>query len=625
MKNDRRKVNWGACTVVVLAVLLTGGGASADDVLPLNISLGERAFPLDNAGLFEAQVSNYHASIRSFRLMDEQFLQKQKESLKTSPRPPDAKLAAGPLDLVTTWDAQYFPFAVHFEELDGAPEIRRTVQSDPRHPEVKGDFWSIFAGDPVFTLVEQTDTKVRLVWPDPSTDDSTLFIERTWRITGDYQLDGNVRLVNLGDREVTGRLRMILSGWESLANSGGGGCGMMMAAPPDTRQVLCMVGEELNEEEQRDLVGAETGLGTGASFLGITSRYFLTAAIPRGDIPVQCLGAGDAVGSFAAILQWDRFRLKEASDVCLPDWVQARGPLDGRIPCSEAEKQLQLRGAYDVAALSTAYSRAVARASSEVERDGLEKAKNALLPGRSKEFPFTAFIGPKFIDELEKVGSGLDETIDFWVLGFLCRPMLWILRTSYDLIPSYGLAIILLTLIVKLITLYPTQKSMKQMKRMGDLKPKMDEIREKFKDDKTKMNQAMMDMYKREKVNPLGGCLPMLLQMPIWIALYRTIYGAVDLYQMPLFLWIHDLSSPDPYYVMPVLMGALMFLQQKMTPTMGDQTQAKVMMYMMPIMFTVFMWFLPSGLVFYILVNTLLAIGHQWYVRRPTKAAAGTA
>jgi len=217
---------------------------------------------------------------------------------------------------------------------------------------------------------------------------------------------------------------------------------------------------------------------------------------------------------------------------------------------------------------------------------------------------------------------GLDDTIDFWVLGFLCKPMLWLLRQSYAVIPSWGVAIIVLTLLVKVLTLYPTHQSMVQMRRMAELKPKMDAIREQFKDDKAKMNQALMDLYKREKVNPLGGCLPMLLQMPIWIALYRTIYGAVDLYQAPLFLWVDDLSAPDPYFVMPIVLGALMFLQQKMTPTMGDQTQAKIMQWMMPIMFTAFMLFLPSGLVFYILVNTLLSIAQQWYIRRPKAAPA---
>ena len=190
------------------------------------------------------------------------------------------------------------------------------------------------------------------------------------------------------------------------------------------------------------------------------------------------------------------------------------------------------------------------------------------------------------------------------------------MRLSYSVVPSWGLAIVFLTLIVKLLTLYWTQKSMTSMKKMADLRPKIEALKEKYGDDKVKLNEATMALYKQEKINPLGGCLPMLLQMPIWIALYRTIYGAVDLYQAPLFLWIKDLSAHDPYFVMPVLLGVLMFVQQKLQPTAGDPTQAKMMLWMMPIMFTSFMLFLPSGLVFYILVNTILSVIHQQVVNR---------
>ena len=156
---------------------------------------------------------------------------------------------------------------------------------------------------------------------------------------------------------------------------------------------------------------------------------------------------------------------------------------------------------------------------------------------------------------LKAVHPNLDDTIDFWIVGFLAKPMLWLLRGSYSVVPNWCVAILFLTLIVKLLTLYWSQKSILSMRRMQQLKPKLDELRERFKDDKTKLNQETMALYKREKVNPLGGCLPMLLQMPIWIALYRTIYGAVDLYHAPLFLWIDDMSAHDPYFVMPILLG----------------------------------------------------------------------
>jgi YidC/Oxa1 family membrane protein insertase len=276
--------------------------------------------------------------------------------------------------------------------------------------------------------------------------------------------------------------------------------------------------------------------------------------------------------------------------------------------CSEAAKILGLKGNEDVITIDA------------VSIGGLgdkgATAKSALLGRKIREFKYKAFVGPKDIDALKSAAPGLDDTIDFWVLGFLAKPMLWLMRLSYSVVPSWGLAIVFLTLIVKLLTLYWTQKSMTSMKKMADLRPKIEALKEKYGDDKVKLNEATMALYKQEKINPLGGCLPMLLQMPIWIALYRTIYGAVDLYQAPLFLWIKDLSAHDPYFVMPVLLGVLMFVQQKLQPTAGDPTQAKMMLWMMPIMFTSFMLFLPSGLVFYILVNTILSVIHQQVVNR---------
>ncbi len=609
--------------VALAAGLVVGSGwhprAAAEEPPPIRPDLGEEVWTLDNPGVFRVQVSSYHAAIRSFLLLHEQFQQEERPAPAVIPSPPDFKRAAGPKDMVSTWDAPLFPFSFHFEELQGAPRLRRTLKSDPRHPEVEGDFWSLYARDPVYAIVSGDDRSVTLVWPDPATDRSTLFIERTWRMAGpdaaqgsQYVLESRVRLWNVGPEEVRGRPRLVLSAWEDLSRHPGGTCGAMFAAPLDVLEVACGAAGSVTQKAHKDVIGGEQGLGVGASFVGVNSRYFLTAAIPAEDAGTQCLAAADRSGTVAAVLQWENFVLRPGRDACLPDWLSGRPGFEGRPTCASARARLGLTEGADVIALGTAYARAVRAAASEDEKAVLEKARDSLMPGRVRDFAFRAFLGPKDLDELKAVGRGLDDTINFWVLGFLCKPMLWILRQSYNLVPSWGLAIIVLTLLVKLLTLYPTQKSML----------KIDEIRERFKDDKAKMNQAMMDLYKREKVNPLGGCLPMLLQMPIWIALYRTIYGAVDLYQAPLFLWVDDLSAPDPYFVLPLLLGGLMFLQQKMTPTMGDQTQARIMLWMMPIMFTAFMLFLPSGLVFYILVNTLLSIAHQWYIKRPRAATA---
>ncbi len=185
---------------------------------------------------------------------------------------------------------------------------------------------------------------------------------------------------------------------------------------------------------------------------------------------------------------------------------------------------------------------------------------------------------------------------------------------------NWGIAIILLTLVIKLLTLYWTQKSMRSMRAMQRLKPKIDLLREKFKDDKQRLNQETMALYKVHKVNPLGGCLPMVIQMPVWFALYRTLLNSVELYHSTFIPgWLNDLTSPDPYYILPVAMGIAMFGQQAITPQPLEGTQAKMMKYFMPIMFTVMMLQLPSGLTLYIFINTVLTMLHQYYMNKTDK------
>jgi YidC/Oxa1 family membrane protein insertase len=242
--------------------------------------------------------------------------------------------------------------------------------------------------------------------------------------------------------------------------------------------------------------------------------------------------------------------------------------------------------------------------------------------GKSITHAFTVFVGPKDLKIMDTVKGGADrethlgEAIEFGWFAILCRPMLWLMKIFYSWFGNWGLAIILLTIVVKLITLYWTQKSMRSMKEMQRLKPKIDALRTKFKDDKDRLNQEMMALYKLHKVNPLGGCLPMLIQMPIWFALYRTLGNAVELYHSRFVGWITDLTAPDPYYVLPIAMGISMYAQQAITPQPVEGTQAKVMKYFMPGMFTVMMLALPSGLTLYIFVNTVLTMIHQWYMNK---------
>jgi YidC/Oxa1 family membrane protein insertase len=262
-------------------------------------------------------------------------------------------------------------------------------------------------------------------------------------------------------------------------------------------------------------------------------------------------------------------------------------------------------------------------------RADLMFAPRTLKPGGTETYELRVFAGPKNVKLLDAVTvpgqePHLGEAVDFGWFAFIARPLLWILKFFQLGVRNWGLAIILLTIFVKLITLYWTQKSMRSMKDMAKLKPKISALQERFKDDKNRLNQEMMGLYKAHGVNPLSGCLPMLLQMPIWFALYSALQFSVELYGAPFVLWIRDLTAPDQYYVMPIVTGVLMFVQQKISPSPQDSQQAKMMMYMMPVMFTFFTLFVPSGLTLYILTNTLLSMAHQaWMNRGDALASAG--
>lgn len=217
------------------------------------------------------------------------------------------------------------------------------------------------------------------------------------------------------------------------------------------------------------------------------------------------------------------------------------------------------------------------------------------------------YVGPKDIHALEATGVGLGSAIDYGWFSIVAVPIIKVLKLFQSFTGNWGVSIILLTVLVKLLMNPLTVKGLKSMKGMQKIQPKLAELKEKYGDDKQRMNQETMALFKTHKVNPMGGCLPMVLQMPIYIALYKVLYNSIELYHAP-FLVYKDLAAPDPYFVMPVLLGIFMFLQQKMTPSpSADPTQKKMMMFM-PLMFTGFMLFLPMGLVLYILVNTVMTV-----------------
>ncbi|MFO1463032.1 MAG: membrane protein insertase YidC [bacterium] len=243
----------------------------------------------------------------------------------------------------------------------------------------------------------------------------------------------------------------------------------------------------------------------------------------------------------------------------------------------------------------------------------LQYAAEALAPGQARDYVFTLYLGPKDPALLKQFGEAqLDKAVDYGWFGFIALPILTVLKLFYSFLHNWGLAIIALTLLIKLLLHPLTRKSMASMKAMQALQPQLQKLREKYADDREQLNLQTMDLFKRHKVNPMGGCLPMVIQMPIYIALYKVLYNATDLYHAPFFGFYHDLSAPDPYYLLPILLGVFMVLQQKMTPsTSADPAQAKMMM-IMPVMFSLFMLFLPLGLVLYIFVNTVLTVVQQY-------------
>ena len=236
-------------------------------------------------------------------------------------------------------------------------------------------------------------------------------------------------------------------------------------------------------------------------------------------------------------------------------------------------------------------------------------------PGSRHQASFDFYVGPKYYDQLKDLGLSLQKSMDYGWFYFIAIPMLYILNFLNGIFHNYGIAIIILTIIVKVLTLPLTLKSMVSMKEMTKIQPKVLELREKFKNDPAKLNQATMDLYREHKVNPLSGCFPLLLQIPIFFALYKALLLSLELKGAPFFGWIVDLSAKDPYYITPIVMGITMFIQQKMTPTTADPMQQKIFLAM-PVIFTFLFINFQSGLVLYWLTNNVLSIIQQYIINK---------
>ena len=240
--------------------------------------------------------------------------------------------------------------------------------------------------------------------------------------------------------------------------------------------------------------------------------------------------------------------------------------------------------------------------------------------GSSHEFETRLYVGPKLQDQLEEVAPGLDYTVNYGIFTIFSKPLYWLLSNIHSVVGNWGWAILLLTVLIKLAFFKLTEAQYRSMARMRKLQPRIEQLKERYGDDKQRMSQAMMEMYKTEKVNPLGGCLPILVQIPIFIALYWVLLESVELRQAPFILWIDNLTARDPYFILPVLNAAFMMMTQRLTPTAGmDPMQRKIMQFM-PIGFSFMFAFFPAGLVLYWATNAGLSLAQQWYITKKIEA-----
>ena len=246
---------------------------------------------------------------------------------------------------------------------------------------------------------------------------------------------------------------------------------------------------------------------------------------------------------------------------------------------------------------------------------GLRSAAVTIPAGETGSLKTRFYAGPKLHEKVSKLAPGLDLTSDYGIFTVIARPIFWMLRQIHAVVGNWGWAIIILTIIIKALFYKLSETSYRSMANMRKLAPKLQALKDRVGDDKQKYQQAMMELYKKEKINPMAGCLPILIQIPVFISLYWVLLEAVELRQAPWILWIKDLSIKDPYFVLPILMGATMLIQQKLNPPPPDPMQAKIFMAL-PFVFTVFFAFFPAGLVLYWFVNSLLSITQQWIITR---------
>lgn len=563
-------------------------------------------------------ISPCHGGLRSVQLASPQFKVADRPVPAGAPSWAHAKFAAGPLDLVETWDARWDPFQLMPVEASVAMSQVRSVPDGAAL--AYKSLPELYKADPRWGVVDHDAKQVTLVWPDPARIASPLYFVQRFALTaqGGHGLALSVAVVQLGNQPVQFKWAHAVTSYQDPAVEGGG-LMAMFSAPPDLKGAGFGVGEDVRHHDAMGLASAdpdEREAVAKPAWYGTDSRYFLLAAAPEDGFTDQNQLSLRAVGNgvVEARLQTAALSLGAAAG-CMPAWVPALAR--GSAPsCEEAAAKLGLVG--ETTLLTKAQIDAAA---------SKDPAAAKLLQDRAlQQWQLALYTGPKDLDLLRPFGHDLEGAIDFGWFGMIAKPMVAVLNAGHGLTGSWPIAILLLTLLVKILLWPVTIKSIRSMKAMQKLKPELDAVKAELEAkakktgqsiDPNEMNRLTFELYKKHGVNPVGGCLPMLLQMPVYIALYRSINSSVQLFNQPLFGWIGDMTQKDPYYVLPLVLGAVMFAQQKVTPqTAGDPAQQKMMLYFMPVLFTLMMLQLPSGLTLYILINTVLSVAQTLIVQR---------
>ncbi len=549
----------------------------------------------------EWNLSPCRGGLQDIRLLDAQFKLEARPAVTGVASWAKDKFAAGPLDLVETWDARWDPFRDTLDEVKVAnlQLAVRTPGGQPGSQTVAAlavpSLEALAQIEPTWGVVAHSATEVQFVWPDPARVRSPIYLWKRVTPAGPdkpYLLHVELAVWNVGLAPAQYRLVHEITTYQDPTTADGGGMLAMFAGPPEHKGASFSFADTAERFDAPALDTAteeHTRVGL-PEWLGVDSRYFLLAMAPAQGFPPQNTSTLRHLpnGVVMARLVTAAEQLPATQGGCVPEWV--------------------------------------------AKSWGGEICPAATKAGHVKTYSYDAYSGPKDLDELKASGHNLQAAVDFGWFGLIGRPMLWVLNQAHDLTGSWPLAILLLTVLVKALLWPITAKSLKSMRGMQKIKPELDKMRAELtakakklgqdKADAQEVNRITFELYKKHGVNPLGGCLPMLLQLPVYIALYRTIQSSVGLYNQPLFGWVHDLTQKDPFYVLPLVLGAVMFAQQKLTPQVGgDPAQQKMMLYFMPVLFTLMMLQLPSGLTLYILVNTALGIAQTLYTNRDSAVA----